>query len=169
MLSSDVQEIDQPAKHLVGFSIRASLNEIIGKKLGNKLRSELASREAEIANKVGSGVYLMQVYEYAQNGWTPDSPFTQVIAREVERVAGVPDGMTAHTIPAGRFLRFLHRGPMKNIGASYDAMHAWLAQEQRGGRCPYDFEYWKDASRLEEENTEIGIHLPLLPNGKVGE
>jgi predicted transcriptional regulator YdeE len=168
MLSSDVQEMERPATLLVGLSIRASLNEIVEKKLGDKLRQELAARRMEISHTVNDGVFLVQIYERDPRGWTPDSPFTQVIAKEVGRIDAVPDGMVSHTIPAGSYIKFQHRGPMRDIGASYDAMHAWLAKEQRGGPCPFDFEYWEDASRLEDADTTIGIHLPLLPSGKVG-
>ncbi|GLQ55915.1 GyrI-like domain-containing protein [Devosia nitrariae] len=159
MLSDDVQDIQQPARHIVGLSIRASLNEIIENNLGNKLREELTRREFEIANRVDGGMYLVQVYDPVP--WTPDTPFTQVIGSEVAKVGKLPVGMTTHTIPAGAYLRFLHVGPMKHIGASYDAMHAWLAKNQRSGPCPFDFEYWKDPRRLEEEDTEIGINLPV--------
>lgn len=122
MLSSDVQEIEAPKRLLVGLSIRASLNEIIEKKLGDSLRDELVARTTEIANKTDDGVYLVQVYE--PGPWTPDTPFTQVLGREVDQVADLPPGMITHTIPAGTYLRFLHTGPMSTIGASYDAMHA---------------------------------------------
>ena len=168
MLSSDVREVERPATHLVGLRVRATLNQILESNLGNKLRMELAARGSEISDPVDEGVYLVQIYEHDPNGWTADTPFTQVIARHVAEGAAVPEGMVSHTIPAGSYIKFTHCGPMREIGASYDAMHAWLSKEQRGGPCPYDFEYWEDASRLEYDDTRIGIHLPLLPNGKVG-
>lgn len=160
MLSNDVQEIERPEKRLVGFSIRASLNEIIQKQLGNKLREDLATRDSEIAGQVDPGVYLVQIYE--PGPWSPDAPFTQVMGKEVAGDDEVPDGMITHTIPAGTYLRFLHQGPMNGIGATYDGMRAWLVREGRAGPCPHDFEYWKDASRLEEADTEIAIHLPVI-------
>ena len=163
MLSSDVREIEQPEKHLVGFSIRGSLNEIIEKKLGNMLRDKLVARASEISNRMDDGMYLVQIYDPVR--WTPDTPFTQVFGKEVDRVAGLPEGMIAHTIPAGTYLRFMHLGPMNGIGATYDAMRAWLAEHQRGGPCPYDFEYWRDVSKLEEQDTEISIHLPVRKGG----
>lgn len=168
MLSADVREIEQPPRYLVGFSIRASLKEIIEKKLGNKLRDDLAARGAEIPASKDAGAYLVQIYEKNPNGWTPDTPFTQIVAKEVSNLGAIPEGMVSHTIPAGKYLRFQHEGPMREIGQSYTAMHRWLATEQRGGPCPFDFEYWEDMSKLEEEDTRIGIHLPLRSNGKVG-
>ena len=166
MLSSDVQEIVRPAKRIVGFSIKASLNQILENQLGNKLREELASRRGEIADRADEGVYLIQLYD--PSPWTPDTPFTQIIGTEVGSVGALPEGMVAHTIPVGSYLEFVHKGPMNGIGGSYDAMHAWLARNDRAGPCPFDFEYWPDPSRLEEPDTEISIHLPLLPSGRVG-
>lgn len=52
MLSNDVQEIIRPAKQIVGYSIRASLNQILENQIDNKLRSKLASR-AEDAKMIG--------------------------------------------------------------------------------------------------------------------
>lgn len=159
MLSDDVQEIERGEKHLVGFSIRASLNQIIEQQLGNKLREQLAFRASEIAETVDDGMYLLQIYE--RGPWSPDTPFTQVIGKEVSRVGTLAPGMISHAIPGGTYLRFLHQGPMNGIGATYDAIHAWLAKHGRGGPCPHDFEYWSDPSRLEEANTVIAIHLPV--------
>lgn len=159
VLATDVLEIEAPKRLLVGFSIRASLNEIIQKKLGNSLRDALAARSSEIANTADDGVYLVQIYE--PGPWSPDTPFTQVMGREVAEVADLPSGMVTHTIPAGKYLRFIHTGPMNTIGASYDAMHHWLMEQKLAGPCPYDFEYWPDVTRLEEEDTVIALHLPV--------
>jgi len=158
VLAEEVQAIDRPEKHLVGFRIRSSLKS----KVVHRLRHELAARAGEIAGKTEDGIYLVQVYDGP--GWTPDTPFTHVVGKAVDRLGAVPTGMTAHTIPAGHFLRFEHKGPESQIGGSYEAMNAWMKDNEREQCAPFDFEYWGDIAKLEEPDSTIGIHLPVRAN-----
>lgn len=158
MLSMSIEQVDRPAQLLVGFTYSASLNEVIATGLPARLREQLASRAGEIVGVNDPGIFLVQLY---MPGWTPDTPFTQVIGKSVTALGSLPDGMSSHVIPAGSYLRFLHQGPESTIGDSYGAIHRWLPQNGYDNRIPFDFEYWSDLAQLETETTVIPIHLPM--------
>ncbi|MDB5540409.1 MAG: hypothetical protein JWQ89_2136 [Devosia sp.] len=159
MLSTEVQAIDRPEKQLVGYRIRATLSEIIKSKVVHQLRVELAARAGEISHKTEDGIFLVQVYDGP--GWTHDTPFTQIIGKQVDRVEAVPTGMINHTIPSGHFLRFEHLGPESEFAGTYDAINVWMRDHQREQCAPFDFEYWADIAKLDRPDSTVGIHLPI--------
>lgn len=149
----DVLEKDEIK--LVGYTIVESLNKMIETKVGGKLREELEGRKSEVDNKIGSGMYLIQVYP--QDGhWTPDVPYQHVFAYEVESLDRIPEGMITYTLPAGRYIRIVHQGAESRIGDTYDFIN-----NTYGGR-PIDIEYWSDIHKLENENNRIDIYIPSL-------
>lgn len=158
MLSTTIEEVERPAQVLVGFTYSASLNDVLATGIATRLREELASRVGEMVGVNAPGIFLVQLY---MPGWTPDTPFTQVIGKSVDAAGPLPLGMTSHTIPAGTYLRFLHHGPESTIGDTYGAIHRWLQDRGYDNRIPFDFEYWADLAQLETETTTIPIHLPL--------
>jgi predicted transcriptional regulator YdeE len=158
MPSMTIDQLELPAQTLVGFTYNASLNDVLANGIAARLRDELASRASEISGVNEPGIFLVQIY---MPGWTPDTPFTQVIGKSVDAAGVLPDGMSSHVIPAGTYLRFLHQGPESKIGDSYGAIHRWLPENGYDNRIPFDFEYWSDLAQLETAATTIPIHLPL--------
>lgn len=137
----------------MGFSIVESLNKVMESKVGGKLREELEERKSEVENRVGSGMYLVQIYPY-DGQWTPDVPYQHVIAYEVQSFDQVPEDMMTYTLPAGRYIKVVHQGAESQIGATYDYIN-----NTYGGR-PIDIEYWNDIHALENEDNRIDIYVP---------
>ncbi|SFB51750.1 GyrI-like small molecule binding domain-containing protein [Cohnella sp. OV330] len=153
MSSYLVDVLDRKEVRLVGFSIVESLNKMMETKVGGKLRKELERRQSEVANRAGSGMYLIQIYP--QDGqWTPDVPYRHIFAYEVGAFAQIPADMVSYTLPAGRFIKVVHKGAESQIGDTYDFIN------QTYGVRPIDIEYWSDIHTLENEDNQIDIYVP---------
>ncbi|MDI4649751.1 GyrI-like domain-containing protein [Cohnella hashimotonis] len=153
MSSYLVDVVDRNEIHLVGLSIVESLNKVMETKIGGQLREELERRQSEVANRVGSGMYLIQVYPM-DGHWTPDVPYRHIFAYEVDSLARIPADMVSYTLPAGRFIKVVHKGAESRIGKTYDFIN-----ETYGAR-PIDIEYWSDIHALENEDSQIDIYVP---------
>ncbi len=150
-----VDVLDREEIKLVGYTMVESLNKMLETKVGGKLREELEGRKSDIDNRVGSGMYLIQVYP--QDGhWTPDVPYQHVFGYEVESLDQIPEGMMTYTLPAGRYIRIVHQGAESQIGDTYDFIN-----NAYGGR-PIDIEYWNDIHTLENDDNRIDIYIPSL-------
>ncbi|MDG0795051.1 GyrI-like domain-containing protein [Cohnella ginsengisoli] len=153
MSSYLVDVVERKEVHLVGLAIKESLNKVMETKIGGKLRKELERRQSEVENRTGSGMYLIQIYP--QDGhWTPDVPYRHIFAYEVESFARIPGDMVSYTLPAGRFIKVVHKGAESQIGDTYDFIN------QTYGVRPIDIEYWNDIHTLENEDNQIDIYVP---------
>lgn len=148
-----VNVLEREAIKLVGFSIIESLNKVIETKIGGTLRGELEKRAPEIEYRIGSGMYLIQIYPH-DGHWTPDVPYQHVIAYEVKSYDEVPNDMITYTLPAGRFIKIVHKGAESQIGITYEFIN-----NTYGGRH-IDIEYWNDIQTLENEDNQIDIYIP---------
>jgi len=100
-------------------------------------------------------MYLVHIYPDEQ--WTPDIPFTSIVAVEVNDYDQEIEEFVNHTIPSGSFVQVTHRGPEADIGDTYD----WISeQELNSNRC-FDFEYWTPRTVFDQEDNTIHIYLPL--------
>ncbi len=140
---------------MVGFSLMESLNNLIKSKIGGTLREELDKRKSEIQNRLGSGMYLVQIYPHEVR-WTPNVPYQHVIAYEVESFGEIPNGMIYYTLPAGRFIKIVHQGAESQLGSTYDYINSTY------GVRPIDIEYWNDIHKLEREDAQIDIYIPAI-------
>jgi predicted transcriptional regulator YdeE len=150
-----VEMLERDEVKLVGFSIVASLNNVLETQIGGKLRKELDNRKLEVEGRVGDGMYLIQIYP-TDGHWTPDVPYQHVFAYEVRTLDDKLDGMVMYTLPAGRYNRVIHEGAESRIGETYDYINRTL------GPRPIDIEYWSDIHSLEEEHSRIEIYVPAM-------
>ncbi|CAM4211703.1 GyrI-like domain-containing protein [Paenibacillus tarimensis] len=148
------EQVDLKDIKLAGFTLTESLNTVLKTGIIGKLREELERRSEEIPARSGSGIYLIQIYP-SDGEWTPDVPYQHIIGIPVAYDSELPSGMTTYTIPAGRYLKIIHKGTESEISKTYDYMN-----HTYGGR-PVDIEYWHDIHTLENEDAEIDIYIPL--------
>ncbi|TLS48452.1 hypothetical protein FE782_30405 [Paenibacillus antri] len=145
--------LDRDELKLVGFSIVESLNQVMETMSVGKLRAELANRMDEIGNRVGTGMYLLQIYP--QDGhWTHDVPYRHVIGYDVAGFEDIPGDMTTYTVPQGRYVKIVHQGPESQLAATYDYINKTY------GVRPIDIEYWDDLDALETESGRIELFIP---------
>ncbi|MGM1047255.1 MAG: GyrI-like domain-containing protein [Bacillota bacterium] len=159
MLLDNVKIIVKQEIKLVGYSIQASLNDDIQVRIVEKLREELVTHSAQIANKIDDGMYLVQIYPECE--WTPDVAFTHIVATEVQEFQDIPDGMITHTVPEGRFILFMHEGTESEIDATYDSINEWLERNNFDDLRAFDMEHWINIQMLEEQHNMIHIYVPV--------
>ncbi|MEH6945007.1 GyrI-like domain-containing protein [Bacillus sp. JJ722] len=156
MTMERVQTLKRNETKLIGYTVTASVNQDLEKRIIERLRDELISKRHEISNRLDNdGMYLVQIYEDCE--WTPDAPFESIVAVEVSNFDQIPDGFIRHTIPAGKYVKVTHKGPESSIGETYDAIRENGIEHTR----PFDFEYWADINSLDQEENMIDIFLPL--------
>jgi predicted transcriptional regulator YdeE len=159
MLLDNIEIVERQEVKLVGYSLEASLNDIIQSKIVAKLREELSDKSNLIKSRLDEGIYLVQIYPHCE--WTPDVVYRHIIAIEVSTFEDIPEGMITHSIPSGRYIKFSHEGPESEIGNTYDLINEWLEKNDFGGPRTFDTEYWKDIKTLEEHNNVINIYIPI--------
>lgn len=147
---------ERPETKLIGLAVTASLNQDLENETVGRLREELLGKRHEIVNRLeDGGIYLIQVYPECE--WTPDVPFVSIVAVEVRDFTLIPDGFIQHTLPAGQYAKYSHKGPESLIGETYD-----LIREQGVASLRlFDFEYWVNVDALDQEESLIDIYLPL--------
>ncbi|MEH7383366.1 GyrI-like domain-containing protein [Bacillus sp. JJ1533] len=152
MKINQVNILEREEIKLVGFSVDDSLNNIFNNRIVGRLREELVNRKNEVVNREGEGIYLIQIYPDCQ--WTPDVPYTHIVAFEVTSYGEIPNDMVTHSVPAGRFAKFVHKGPESEIGDTYAVINEYSLR-------PFDIEYWEDIYTLENPNSQIDIYIPV--------
>lgn len=101
--------------------------------------------------------------------WSPDEVrFT--VAAPIERATAtlLDPGVSTATLPERTALRFVHRGPYRDIRTTYDQVESWL-RERGGIRTPADWahyspmweEYVNDPATTPESDLVTHIFLPL--------
>ncbi|MFG0215705.1 GyrI-like domain-containing protein [Brevibacillus porteri] len=148
--------------HVIGITFTANVTEDLGKKLSATTTEALRARKNEIQNQVGEGEYLIQIYPDKDDFDAAVDPFTTLIGVEVSSLADIPEGMVSHTIPAGKFAKVTHKGPETNLGETYGFLYgSWLC-ESGYEYAGFDFEYWDERYKPEQEDNEIDIYVPLF-------
>lgn len=159
MLLDNIEVVEKQEVKLVGYSVEASLNNVIETKLVAKLREKLSVASGLIKDRIDNGIFLVQIYPDCE--WTPDVEFRHIIAVEVSSFDDIPSEMIAHSIPSGRYIKFSHKGPESEIGNTYDEIFGWMDKNGYDGPRPFDIEYWDDIKLLEESTNIINIYVPI--------
>lgn len=148
--------------HVIGITFAANVPEDLGKKLSATTTQALRARKSEIHNQVGKGEYLIQIYPDKADFDAAIDPFTTIIGLEVSSLADIPEGMVSHTIPAGTFAKVTHKGPERNLGETYGFLYGSWHCESGYEYAGFDFEYWDEHYKPEQEDNEIDIYVPLF-------
>lgn len=89
-----------------------------------KLWATFLSRVAEVAHLTGAAQPFYGVgdenFEYKTH--------TEFIALEVERFEKIPHGMYGFTLPAQRYLKATHVGPMTGVQDTYRRLFKWMKE-----------------------------------------
>jgi len=159
MLLKDVEKVHKQKMKFIGFSTKASLNEDIQFNIVKNLREQILTQLPLIKNRLNDSIFLIQVYE--EEEWTPDTPYTHMVAVEVKDFSFVPNAMITHTIPNGEFLVFKHQGPEENIDSTYITMNEWLEENNYVAPRLFDIEQWEDLTAMNNHDHIIKIYIPL--------
>jgi AraC family transcriptional regulator len=79
-------------------------------------------------------------------------------------LADIPKGMTAHTVPAGTFAVFTHRGPIRNFGDTVAEIYrVWLPQSGYRHAGVADVELYDDRFCVDGDDSEMEYWIPVVP------
>jgi effector-binding domain-containing protein len=90
--------------------------------IGELIAGSFAEAYAAIGGAAGGPPFV--IYEGIPH---EDDPFEIEICAPVAAPVEAPQGWQARTLPAGLFASTVHVGPYDSVGATYDALAAWVA------------------------------------------
>ncbi|MEJ2208748.1 MAG: AraC family transcriptional regulator [Anaerolineae bacterium] len=104
-------------------------------------------------------------YGLACHGQAPGAPLYYLAAVEIEAGEGAagPPALVSKQVPAGRWARFVHKGPRDALPLTMDYVyHLWLPQSGHSLARPWVLEqYGACLPDLDDAEAETGILVPL--------
>jgi AraC family transcriptional regulator len=136
-----------------------------------ELGAEIGKAFGRLFASIGqAGVTCIGAPRATYTAWGPDAvQFTVAAPIDRRPVEPMPaNGATIAELPARTALRFVHRGPYRDIRATYEQIEAWL-RERGGFKTAADWaryspmweEYLNDPSTTPESELLTHIFLPL--------
>lgn len=146
-------------KKLVGKRLRMSL---ANNRTGELWRSVMPRRQ-EIAHRVTSDLYSMQVYSGPVDFGNLQQDFDKWAAVEVSDVSSIPDGMEAFTLQGGLYAVFVYKGSSTDTTIFRHIFGSWLPSSAYSLDSRPHFEVlgakYKNADPESEEEIWIPIKL----------
>ena len=91
-----------------------------------------------------------------------------IAAVTVTAVGSLPEGMVAHTIPAGLFADFQHRGSIDRIGRTVEEIYrVWLPQSEYEHAEVADVEFYDHRFNCESEESIMEYRISVRPKKTV--
>jgi AraC family transcriptional regulator len=132
----------------------------------HQLWERFGLREKEIKNIAIPGVALEVSFGYAPvltEDKTEDALFFDLVGLPVYSTEDIPEGMTYKVVPAHRYAKFVHKGPISKIMDTYNYIHeVWLPQS--GKQYDYEacgIEWYDERFKIEDANSEFDIYVPI--------
>ncbi|MBC8384019.1 MAG: GyrI-like domain-containing protein [Candidatus Cloacimonetes bacterium] len=121
---------------------------------------ELSNREDEIINLANPEEFWSAAYDYDQK--TGFSEFSIIVGREVNSTDEIPEGMTYRNIPGRKYAVFSHRGPLDNLGETYNAIYTeWLPKSGYEHDMSDELEFYDNRFKYGEPDSEMFIYVPI--------
>jgi effector-binding domain-containing protein len=94
---------------------------------------------------------------------TDDTGFQFQAAVPVEKAPTLPadSGVTVGTSPAGKALKFVHRGSYDAMDSTYEAITNYLDEKQLEAKDLFIEQYMKDPLTTPEDDLVIEVYVPL--------
>ena len=115
-------------------------------------------RRREITNTVGTELYSVEVYPSGYfDRFKPEAKFEKWAAVEVSNFDNLPAGLETHTISAGLYVVFVHRGTAADAERTYRGIfETWIpsssyAVDERPHFAVMGEKYKNDSADSEEE------------------
>ena len=164
MLESQI--LEKPAMTIVGLEtpfIHALSPETNNFKVIPPLWDAFSHRVGELAGRIGQASYGI-IYSRPEEQRSHPHELQYIAGAQVRPGAAVPEGMVSHTIPAGKFAVFLHRGPIQKIGETcYEIYRVWLPQARWQHADIADVEVYDERFDCEGENSELEYWISVVP------
>ncbi len=133
----------------------------------HQLWERFASREKEIKNVAIQGVALEVSFETKEieieGTDKKDHEFFVVVGLAVKNIDDIPEGMTYKHVPAHKYAKFVHKGPISRIMETYNYIYNdWLPKsghEYDWQAC--EVEWYDERFKIESEDSEFDIYVPI--------
>ena len=160
------QILEKPAITIVGLEtpfIHALSPETNNFKVIPPLWDAFSKRMKEVQGRIGRASYGI-IYSRPEKERSHPHELQYIAGAQVRPSAAVPNGMISHTIPAGTFAVFLHRGPIQNIDETcYEIYRVWLPQAKWKHTDIADVEVYDERFECEGENSEFEYWISVIP------
>jgi effector-binding domain-containing protein len=71
------------------------------------------------------------------------------------------DEITCYTLPGGRMVKTMHKGPYAECGPTYERLYAWLKEKSMKINGPTREMYLNDPREVGEEEALTEIYVPI--------
>lgn len=153
--------IHKKAFQVVGYTFNANLQEIEAEQLDKKATERLKANTANIQHKIGTHIYLIQVYPKKEHFNAYTDPFTQIIGYEVSQPGDLPQDAILHQVPENNYIAYTHHGLDTEIYKSYDYLYGKWIKDNNYHLIDYDFEVWDERFKPEEPTNEIDMFIAV--------
>ena len=123
-------------------------------------------RGKEIKNVAIPGVALEISYDMekiSKEGEKEDWLFFDLIGYVVSSTDDIPEGMSYKIVPAHKYAKFVHKGPISKIMETYNYIHEeWLPEsghEHDLEAC--GVEWYDHRFKMDSEDSEYDIYVPI--------
>jgi len=153
--------IELPEFKVIGIKRKATLK--TAHELIKKQWQEFNPRMGEIKNRI-KPTEAYGICEYCDlENFDEETPYYELVSVAVSNLDNPPQGMTGKIIPKSRYAVFTHKGPTKNLRATYDYIYkTWLPSSGEELLPHDDFELYDRRFRgVNNPESEIDIYLPI--------
>jgi AraC family transcriptional regulator len=127
------------------------------------LWDKIAHRAGEVQGRSGAAMYGI-IYGKPKAVRSHPDELQYVAAVAVDSQRAIPEGMVRHTVPAGTFAVFLHRGPITNIAQTCREIYRlWLPQSPWQHAGIADVELYDHRFTCDSEASEMEYWVSVRP------
>ncbi len=148
---------------VVGLSSIVSMN----CNLIHQLWERFSSREKQIKDIAIPDVALEVSFDTkeieVEGTEKKDYEFFVLVGLAVKNIDDIPEGMTYKKVPAHKYAKFVHKGPISNIMETYNYIYnEWLPKsghEYDWEAC--EVEWYDNRFKIDEADSEFDIYIPI--------
>ena len=161
--------VEKPALTVVGLEapfIHGLSPETTNFKVIPPLWEQFLHRAREVPHRMGSAMYgIITALPESERSHPHELQYLAGVA--VSAAAMLPPGMISRTVPAGTFVVFVHRGPIRKIAETVtDIYRRWLPQSGYEQAQVADVEFYDQRFHPDREDSEMEYWIGLTPKAR---
>jgi AraC family transcriptional regulator len=96
-------------------------------------------------------------------GEAPEYEFMHLVGYPVSSAEDVPEGMSCKQVPAHKYAKFTHKGPISTLGNTYNEIFMqWMSSSgEKYDPSGCDLEWYDERFKHEEKDSEFDIYVPI--------
>lgn len=127
------------------------------------LWQKFSQRAGQVPNRIGREMFGIICDRPKVERSHPDE-LQYLAGVAVSSADKIPEGMIARTVPAGTFAVFLHRGPIRAIGATmHEIYRVWLPQSAYRHAQIADIELYDRRFCMDSDDSEMEYWISVMP------